>query len=53
MDGASKVSFDEMMQPLRRVHDIDEKSLSLLIEQIKRLLAEAVSRKAELEKGKK
>jgi len=53
MDTASHTSFNEMMQPLQRVHDIDEKCLAQLIEQIKRILAEAETKKAELEKGKK
>ena len=53
MDSSSYISFNEMMQPLQRVHDIDEKCLLQLIAQIKRILAEAESHKVEIEKGKK
>ena len=53
MDGASIVAFNEMLQPLQRVHDIDEKHLPQLVREIRRILTEAETRKAELEKGKK
>lgn len=50
MDNASYVAFNEAMQPLGRVHDIDEKCMAQLKAQVERILAEAEVRKKELVK---